>query len=246
MLQRTKLNYAQKVCLGQCGKLMQKTGMLWPGARIGIALSGGVDSWVMLQVLLLRQRIVPFFFEIMVLHLNPGFDPENHAPLLKWLKKHQVPAHIEVTDFGPYAHGAKNLKKSPCFLCSWNRRKRLFELCAEYNLTHLALGHNCDDLVTTFFMNLFQTGRVEGLSPCEDFFSGQLRVIRPMLLVEKKYIQQAANKWNLPVWQNPCPSVTSTKRSEIAAMISNLTNDNKKIKKNIFNALKKWRLDFYI
>ena len=86
MLQRTKLNYAQKVCLGQCGKLMQKTGMLWPGARIGIALSGGVDSWVMLQVLLLRQRIVPFFFEIMVLHLNPGFDPENHAPLLKWLK----------------------------------------------------------------------------------------------------------------------------------------------------------------
>ncbi|WP_434800288.1 tRNA lysidine(34) synthetase [Desulfovulcanus ferrireducens] len=246
MSQRSKLNYAQKVCLGRCGKLMQKTGMIWPGARIGVALSGGVDSWTMLKVLLLRQRIVPFFFEIMVLHLNPGFEPENHAPLLEWLKKHQLPAHIEVTDFGLFAHSSKNRKKSPCFLCAWNRRKRLFQLCAEYNLTHLALGHNSDDLVTTFFMNLFQTGRVEGLSPNEKFFSGRLRVIRPMLLVEKKYIRQAANKWNLPVWDNPCPSAQSTKRSEITAMISELTKDNKTIKKNIFNALKKWQLDFYL
>ncbi len=79
---REKYTYAQQVCIKSAGKTMQHTGMLYPGARIGVAVSGGMDSWVLLQVLRIRQRIVPFPFEIMALHVNPGFDPENHAPLL--------------------------------------------------------------------------------------------------------------------------------------------------------------------
>ncbi|MBQ7585720.1 MAG: hypothetical protein IJU40_05685 [Desulfovibrionaceae bacterium] len=60
---------------------MQQTEMLWPKARLGVAFSGGVDSFVLLKVLQIRQRIVPFPFELMVLHLNPGFDPLSHQNL---------------------------------------------------------------------------------------------------------------------------------------------------------------------
>ena len=95
---------------------MQTTSMIHPGARIGVAVSGGVDSWVLLNVLHLRQRIVPFKFEIMALHINPGFDPENHAPLLEWLEREGVAGHVELSDHGLVAHGRKIENAPPVFI----------------------------------------------------------------------------------------------------------------------------------
>ena len=119
---------------------------------------------------------------------------------MPWLAKRGIPGHIEMTTYGPDAHSEKNLRRSACFRCSWQRRKRLFELCAQYGATHLALGHNADDLVQTFFMNLSRNGRVDGMSMNEPFFGGGLQLIRPMLLVEKKFILKAAKQWELPIW----------------------------------------------
>lgn len=224
------------------GKAMQRAGMVHPGARIGLAVSGGVDSWVMLEVLRRRQRIVPFAFEIMALHVNPGFDPQNHAPLETYLARHGVPGHIEVTDHGPRAHSPANRKRSACFYCAMLRRTRLFELCRQYRLTHLAFGHNADDLVTTFFMNMMQNGRVDGMSMMEPFFRGELTVIRPMLLVEKADIIRAARRWELEVWQNPCPSAGATRRSDFDEKLKNLYGSEKTLRVNTFNALRKWQL----
>lgn len=222
---------------------MHRTGMLWPGARIGVAVSGGVDSWVMLRVLLLRQRIVPFPFEIMALHLNPGFDPQSHLALAPWLFQHGVAAHIELTDFGPMAHSSQNRGKSPCFVCSWHRRKRLFELCRHYGLTHLALGHNADDLANTFFLNLLRNGRVEGLSPKDFFFGGKLVMIRPLLLLEKSDIRKAAHRWNLPVWENSCPSALTSQRAATEKWLKSVFNADQKIRASVYGALRRWQLD---
>ncbi len=238
-----RLGYAQKTCVGLVGKLMMRTGMLFPGARVGVAVSGGMDSMVMLRVLRHRQRIVPFPFEIMALHLNPGFDPDNHAPLSPLIRHLGVAAHTEVTDHGPRGHSEENRKKSPCFYCAMLRRKRLFDLCGHYGLTHLAFGHNADDLATTFFMNIFQNGRVDGMSAKESFFQGRLTVIRPLLLVEKSAIRRAAAAWNLPVWHNPCPFSERSKRLEFAEIIEGIHAGNRKRRANLFNALKRWQLD---
>lgn len=184
-----KLTYAQKKCVSSVGMLMQKTGMAGPGARIGVAVSGGVDSFALIKTLTIRKAIVPFPLELMVLHVNPGFDPESHRPLVDWVQAEGLSAHIELSDFGPRAHTSENRKNSPCFYCSMLRRKRLFDLCQEYNLTHLAFGHNADDLAVTFFMNVVQNGRVDGLSACEDFFGGRLKVVRPALFLEKSFMR---------------------------------------------------------
>lgn len=237
-----KLHFSQKSCLGRAGLLMLRTGMIWPGARIGVAVSGGVDSWVLLQVLLLRQRIVPFPFELMALHLNPGFDPQNHAPLPPWLFKYGVAAHVECTDYGPMAHSERNRGKSPCFVCSWHRRKRLFELCKHYKLTHLAMGHNADDLVHTFFLNLLRNGRLEGLSPKESFFHGGLLLIRPLLLLEKSEIRKAAQRWNLPVWGNACPSALTSQRAATEELLNTVFSKDPKIRANVYGALRRWQL----
>lgn len=76
-----KRSFAQELCVKSAGRAMQRAGMLWPGCRVGVAVSGGVDSFVLLKTLQIRQGIVPFPFEIMALHLNPGFDPQSHAAL---------------------------------------------------------------------------------------------------------------------------------------------------------------------
>ncbi len=220
---------------------MQIAQMSHPGARIGVAVSGGVDSFVLLRVLKIRQAIVPFKFEFMALHVNPGFDAQSHAPLVPWLGEHGIAAHIEVTDHGPHAHSDENLRNSACFRCSWLRRKRLFELCAHYRLTHLALGHNLDDLTNTFFMNMCQNGRVEGMSMNEPFFGGKLNIIRPLLLLEKKDIIRAAKQWGLPIWQNPCPSAGKTRRSDMDEALKSLYAVNKDARRCVMNALARWQ-----
>ncbi|WP_034642333.1 tRNA lysidine(34) synthetase [Desulfovibrio inopinatus] len=237
-----RLNYAQKYCLGKTGKLMLDTRMLSPGSRIGLAVSGGVDSLVLLYVMWLRRRILPFFHELMVLHINPGFDPKAHEALLGLTGELGLSAHVEITDFGPRAHSDENKKNSACFYCGMLRRKRLFALCRQYNLTHLAFGHTATDLVSTFFMNLFQTGRVDGMSATEPFFHGRLQVIRPMLLVEKPMIIKAARAWELPVTENVCPSAHSSTRSDVENWLEDVFHQAPRKRTNVYNALRKWQL----
>ena len=240
-----KLSYAQTYCVKKVGLALQRSGALQPGCRVGVAVSGGVDSFVLLKTLKIRQAIVPFKFEIMALHLNPGFDPANHAPLVEWLAKEGVAAHIETTSFGPEAHSLVNRKRSACFFCAMQRRKRLFFLAEKYGLTRLAFGHNADDLLTTFLLNFCRTGKIRGMDINASFFDGKLFVIRPLLPVEKKCIRQAADQWGLPYWRNPCPSVGKTERelmNEVARKINSMLPG---ARRSMLSALINWELEKY-
>lgn len=242
MAQWEKLTYAQKTCVRSAGKLMQQTEMLFAGARIGVAVSGGMDSFTLLKVLMLRQRIVPFPIELMVLHVNPGFEPGSHAPLSAWVRENGLASHIETSDHGPRAHSPENKKRSACFYCCRLRRKRLFELMKQYKLTHLALGHNADDLAATFFLNLFNAGRVEGMSISEPFFGGEFTLIRPLLWVEKSVIRRACAKWELPIWKNACPSSETTQRTVTMQWLKDECAGDKRKYNNIMNGLRRFQL----
>lgn len=237
------MTYTQKACLSKAGKMMYRTAMLHPGARVGIAVSGGVDSFLLLQIMLLHRIRLPFSVQLMAIHINPGFDSKNHLPLRKWLRENGVAGHLELCDMGPRAHSQENRKRSPCFFCSWRRRKRLFKLVKHYNLTHIALGHNADDLVQNFFLNLAYSGRVEGMFGKESFFGGEFQLIRPLLLLQKKQIRKAVREWELPIWENPCPSKDSTKRSEVSRWLEELSGGDRRIRKNIYSALTRWQME---
>lgn len=225
---------------------MQHTKMISPNAKIGIAVSGGVDSFVLLKVMQIRQRILPFPFEFMALHINPGFDVNNHIPLIEYVEREGIKSHIEVSDHGPRAHSEENRTKSPCFYCARLRRKRLFELTQEHGLTHLAFGHNADDVVSTFLLNLVQAGKIYGMSMTESFFGGILQVIRPLGMVEKSHIIKAAKLWNLPVFSNPCPSAGITKRVSLLQNLDGLCKDSKYGKKNVFQGILRWQLEKHL
>lgn len=237
-----RLIFAQETCVKKAGLALQRTGALWPGCRIGIAVSGGVDSFTLLKTMKIRQAIVPFPFEIMALHCNPGFEPADHKALLSWLAREGIPGHIEICDFGPRAHSTENRRRSPCFFCARHRRKRLFALCAQYRLTHLAIGHNADDLLATFLLNFCRNGRVDGLAMNESFFNGALRIIRPLALVEKKYIRRAAREWKLPVWENSCPTSGATARDATRGIVEAITEKLPNAPRSMLNAITRWQL----
>ncbi len=232
-----RLSYLQKSCVSKTSKLMVSGEMLYSGARVGVAVSGGVDSGVLLQILYLLKKKLPFPIELMALHVNPGFDKRSHLPLLEWVKGLGIPLYFVVTDIGIKAHGEENKSNSPCFFCSWRRRKILFETVKRFHLTHLALGHTGDDLVSTFFMNLFYGGRVETLYAKETFFKGEFFLIRPLLLLEKEKILKAAKEFKIPIVKNPCPSAQKTKRTYVMELLKDGWFKDKKIKKNIYSAL---------
>ncbi len=236
------MTFNQKSCLAKAGKLMYSKSMLFPGARVGVAVSGGVDSWGLLQVLSLQKDRLPFPIELMVLHVNPGFDPYNHWPLIEWSKKLGLSGYIEITDIGPRAHTSENRKNSPCFFCSWHRRKRLFQLVHGFGLTHIAFGHTADDLVENFFMNMMYSGRIEAMFAKEEFFNGEFELVRPLLGVEKRRISKAVKEWGLPVWDNPCPSDQNSKRFEMRKWLAGIFSSDKRLRKNIFSALIRWQL----
>lgn len=236
-----QMNYAQTQCVKSAGKLAQQAGMLTPGARVGLAVSGGLDSFTMLKVMQLRQRILPFPIELMVLHVNPGFDPENHAPLADYVAREGLAAHLAVTDHGPRAHSEENRKNSACFLCARWRRTRLFSLCKRYKLTHLAFGHTADDLAATFLMNLYTAGRVGAMSIKEPFFRGELTVIRPMAWLQKQVLTRAAKAWELPVFGNPCPSAGKTNRAEMEAHLAELKRTAPRRYANVIQAVTRFQ-----
>lgn len=240
---RGKRSFAQEYCVKNVGLTLHRAAMLWPGARIGIALSGGVDSFVLAKTLAIRKGILPFRIELMALHVNPGFVRGIQAPLLPWLGGEGIPAHIEEGEFGMQA--AQESERTPCFRCAWLRRKRLFELCAQYRLTHLAFGHNAEDMAETFFLNLCRNGRVAGMKMRESFFGGKLMVIRPLLLTEKKYIRQAARQWDLPVFSNPCHWAGRTARSAMAETLNSLYSVSRHSRRCIINGLARWELARY-
>jgi tRNA 2-thiocytidine biosynthesis protein TtcA len=237
--------FTQKNVISSVGKLMQEAEMLRPGARIGVAVSGGEDSLLLLKILTIRKRILPFAMEVMALHINPGFDHDFHRPLLDFCNELGVALHFEQSDHGPRAHSEENLKNSACFYCCRLRRKRLFELMRTYKLTHLAMGHHADDLAATFFLNLFHGARVEGMAMREPFFNGEFELIRPLLWLEKKTISRACRQWELPTRDNPCPSATTSRRARLQRWLKSgagLDTVDKTLRRNVLGAVRRFEL----
>ncbi len=224
---------------------MHRYKLLKHGDKVLVAVSGGADSLVLLHFLYIWRKKAPINFEIYPVYLDMGFDSGDIWQTLRlYFSKLSVPFYMEKTNFGILAHSEKNKGKSPCFLCSWNRRKRLFELTQVLGCNKIALGHNLDDLIETFFMNICYSGETSTMMPKQQMFKGLITIIRPLAMADKEKIVSVAQMLELPVCQNPCPSSGKSERTYIRQLLTELYSKNKKIKGNIANALSNIRLEY--
>ncbi|MEJ2727183.1 MAG: ATP-binding protein [Deltaproteobacteria bacterium] len=224
---------------------MHRYEMLHDGDRIIVGVSGGADSLTMMWMLVERLPRIPINFELFPVYVDPGFEGGFSESLKTYTADIGLSLRVELTDYGILGHSTVN-RENPCFLCSRLRRKRLFEIADELGCNKLALGHNKDDIIETFFLNICYAGEISTMVPCQTFFQEKFTVIRPLAYADENLIRAFAGEQRFPEFVNPCPSAKHSKRQEIKAVLNQLYRSNKKIKGNIFRAMSRVKLDYLL
>jgi tRNA 2-thiocytidine biosynthesis protein TtcA len=218
------------------GKSIYHYGLIENNDRIAVAVSGGKDSMLLLWLLRERLTRVPISYELVAVHVDPGFDTETADRLEAFFIKEGFAYEIMRTDHGPRAHGPKN-RENPCFLCSRLRRAALFGKARELGCGKIALGHNQDDMLETFFINICYGAQVAAMLPKQNFFGGEISIIRPLALVSAGDIVRVCQRLGLPILPSTCPSANKNQRAQIRSVLEGLIKKNPKVRGNIYHAM---------
>lgn len=237
------MSYAAKEMKHLFGKAIHSRDMLQNEDHVLVAVSGGIDSMALLWLLRERLERVPIRYRLTAVHVDPGFGTDSGTTMESFFSDHAFDYRIIRSDMGVRAHSRDN-KENPCFLCSRLRRKALFQLAAQLGCNKIAYGHHKDDLVETFFLNLFYGASVSTMLPVQEFFQGRVFIIRPMYLIERDMIRRYSKTMGWAGIDLGCPTAGHSKRQTIRDMLNDLYKTNRKIKGNIFHALHNVRIDY--
>lgn len=235
---RLENNKLTKRVMREAGTAIVDYNMIEDGDKVMVCLSGGKDSYGMLDILMTLQKRAPIHFDIVAVNLDqkqPGF-PEHILP--EYLTKIGVPFHIENQDTYSIVKRVIPEGKTTCSLCSRLRRGILYRVAEELGATKIALGHHRDDILATFFLNLFYAAKLKTMPPKLVSDNGKHTVIRPLAYIAEKDLIAYAELKQFPIIPcNLCGSQENLKRQEINRMIRAWEKESPKKVWNIFKSL---------
>ncbi|MFG6442782.1 tRNA 2-thiocytidine(32) synthetase TtcA [Roseateles sp. LKC17W] len=216
-----EINKLSKRLHRQVGQAITDFNMIEDGDKVMVCLSGGKDSYAMLDILLNLQQRAPIKFSLIAVNLDqkqPGF-PEEVLPA--YLKSRGVDFHIENQDTYSIVKKLVPEGKTTCSLCSRLRRGILYRVAGDLGCTKIALGHHRDDIVTTLFLNMFFGSRMKGMPPKLVSDDGKNVVIRPLAYVKEPDLVRWAEHREFPIIPcNLCGSQENLQRVQVKAMIN--------------------------
>lgn len=210
-------------------------GLIVDGDHVLVGLSGGKDSLALVELLGRRAQIHVPRFKVTAVHVRVK-QRDYHSDvsyLEEFCARARVPFIVRDTEIGE----AKGKKKDPCFLCSWYRRKVLFEVAQELGCNKIALGHHKDDLVETLVLNLVFQGSVATIPPLLQMEKMPIQMIRPLCLIEEKDLIRYAELSDYQKQTKLCPLEKASSRADVKELIKHLEALNPNVRDSIWGAM---------
>ena len=228
--------------MGLVRRCVEDYNMIEDGDKIAVALSGGKDSITMLKALKSLQFFYPKKFELIAISVNPGFEFFDADFLRKTCDEIGVTFFEEKYDIYKIVFEDRQ-EKNPCSLCANLRRGILNTAAKREGCNKIALGHNLDDVLETFLMNLLFAGSISTFSPVSYMDKSGITLIRPLIYVPEKDTKRFVKKSGTPVMPKVCKMDGHSTREYVKQLIVTLSIKNKHVKANIMGAIKRNNID---
>ncbi|MBN2645724.1 MAG: tRNA 2-thiocytidine(32) synthetase TtcA [Desulfuromonadaceae bacterium] len=222
------------------GKAIGDFGLIDNGDRILLALSGGKDSWALFHALLRLRLRAPIRYELIPVTVHPGFGDFDCTSIADEVARHGLTLHIEYTEGKEIIEQHLRPGSSYCAFCARLRRGALYGAADRLNCNKLALGHHLDDVIETLLLNQFYSGTLAAMSARMLADNGRHTVIRPLIYVEEKWIENWMAEAAIPLVCCGCPQQAreDQKRQKMKALLHQLQKDIPHIKQSLLNALR--------
>jgi tRNA 2-thiocytidine biosynthesis protein TtcA len=214
-------------------------GLIEEGDRVMVGLSGGKDSWALIQTLdLLRQR-APIDFSLIAVNVDSGYKDFKHDVIARTCEERGWEYRIEHTSIGDVMDDVLEANATPCSLCARLRRGVLYRIATEVGATKIALGHHLDDFIETLLLNLFFAGALKAMPARLVSDDGAHVVIRPLVYVTEDEARQFAKQVELPIIGCCCPACgdLSLQRQRVKRLILDLEREHPGVKQSMLKAL---------
>src|SRR5689334_23815718 len=209
------------------------------GDRVMVGLSGGKDSWALMQTLdILRQR-APIKFSLVAVNVDSGYKDFKHDVIARTCEERGWEYRIEHTSIGEVMDDILDANATPCSLCARLRRGVLYRIAAEVGATKIALGHHLDDFVETLLLNLFFAGALKAMPARLVSDNGEHVVIRPLVYVSEEEAREYTQECELPVIGCCCPACgdLGLQRQRVKRLVMELDREHPGVKSSMLRAL---------
>ena len=213
--------------------------MIQDGDRIMVGLSGGKDSWALIQMLDVLQKRAPLSFSVVAVNVDSGYKEYKHDLIARTCAERGWELRIEHTDIGELIEEFLDEDQTPCSLCARLRRGVLYRVAKEVGATKIALGHHMDDFIETLLLNLFFAGALKAMPAKLVSDDGAHVVIRPLAYVGEDEARLYAKESELPIIGCCCPACgdLSLQRQRIKRMLMDLEVEHPGVKNSMLKAL---------
>jgi tRNA 2-thiocytidine biosynthesis protein TtcA len=222
--------------------------MIQDGDKIMVALSGGKDSFTMLDTLARLQKRAPVKFTIFACMVHPGFPGFSIDKITEWLKDNKYDFHVEYSSIYENVFNDPEKSKDGCFYCARQRRSVLYRQADLNNCNKIALGHHRDDFIETVLMSMMYNGVIETMLPVFESESKKFKIIRPIMYVEEETTLKYATEKSFPVTCCCCPlcHTGTLRRKKVKKMLNEFSKDDPGIKGCIFRSLSNYNGEYML